>query len=341
MEPFALIRPATAEAARLRVLGAPATRHLRGAGVDLLDRLKEGLMGGPGTELIELRAIEGPEGAALRAIAAGDGGGLQIGALVTLAAIAGAEAIPAAFQALREAAGSAATPSLRNLATIAGNLLQRPRCWYFRSRDHHCLKKGGPACLAEGGENKFHAILGGGPCHIVHPSTLAVPLLALGAEVTLHGASEQGGARRVALADLFVLPRDDVAREARVAAGELLSEVRLPAPRPGQRSVYEVAKEKRSHDWPLAEVAVSVIVDGGVIREARVALGHVAPVPWRATALEEALAGQAPSAELFADKAALATQGARPMAQNAYKVPLTQGLVRAALHRACELPIPE
>ncbi|MEZ4451116.1 MAG: FAD binding domain-containing protein [Nannocystaceae bacterium] len=337
MEPFALIRPANAESARLRVVGAPEQRHLRAAGVDLLDRLKEGLEAGKSVELIELKAIAGAEGQALRAIGpAGDG--LGLGALVTLATIAASPALPAPFAALREAAGSAATPSVRNLATLGGNLLQRPRCWYFRSRDQHCLKKGGPACLAEGGENKFHAILGGGPCHIVHPSTLAVALLALGAEVTVLGAA---GPRTLGIAELFALPRVDVRRESTLDVGELLTEVRLPAPRPGQRSTYEVAKEKRSHDWPLAEVAVSLVVDGGVIREPRVALGHVAPIPWRATALEEALVGQRPSAELFADKAALATQGARPMAQNAYKVPLAQGLVRAALHRACEIPIPE
>ncbi len=333
MEPFTLIRPRTLDAAQSRALGAPAERVYKAGGIDLLDLLKEGLAGP--SELIDLRALGDEHGERMRALSASEGA-WSIGALNTLAAIS-ASALPEAYAALKEAAGSAATPSIRNSATLGGNLLQRPRCWYFRHRDLHCLKKGGERCLADGGENKFHAILGGGPCHIVHPSTLAVALVALGAQVEIIGAE---GPRKIGVEELFALPRVSPTTENTLAEGEVIRSVTLPAAASAQRSVYEVAKEKQSFDWPLAEVAASVNVEGGTIKAARVALGHVAPTPWRAVQVEEALVGQSPSGELFARVAALATQGARSLGDNAYKIPLAQGLVRAALHRACDVPVP-
>jgi xanthine dehydrogenase YagS FAD-binding subunit len=271
----------------------------------------------------------------MRAVKA-DGQGWTIGALNRLADVADAP-LPAAYGALTQAAGSAATPGIRNLATLGGNLLQRPRCWYFRHAELPCLKKGGAACPAKDGENRLHAILGGGPCYIVHPSTLAVALVALDARAEVVGGE---GARTVPVGDLFALPSESPRREHTLADTEILVRVVLPPPRPGQRSVYEVAKERQSFDWPLAEVAVSLVVDGGVIRSAVVSLGHVAPTPWRAGEVEEALVGAAPNAELFARVAPLATNHARPLSQNAYKVRLVQGLLRAALHRACEIPSP-
>ncbi|HGG58083.1 MAG TPA: hypothetical protein ENK31_09840, partial [Nannocystis exedens] len=189
MESFTLIRPRSLDAARTRALGAEGTqseRLYRAGGIDLLDLLKEKLI--KPSELIELRTLRDAHGEAMRALGIVDGR-WHLGALSTLAAIHSSD-LPGAFAALKEAAGSAATPSIRNTATLGGNLLQRPRCWYFRHRDLHCLKKGGGRCLAEGAENKFHAILGGGPCHIVHPSTLAVALVALGAELVIVGENE-------------------------------------------------------------------------------------------------------------------------------------------------------
>jgi xanthine dehydrogenase YagS FAD-binding subunit len=333
MEPFSLIRPRSLKAARDRVTGAADKRVFKAGAVDLLDLLKEGLASPD--ELVDLHSLQGPEGEAMRALALAEGR-WSIGALNTLATIA-ASALPEPYAALKEAAGSAATPGIRNRATVGGNLLQRPRCWYFRHGDLNCLKKGGDSCLADGGENKYHAILGGGPCFIVHPSTLAVALVALGAEVEILG---DAGARTIAVEELFALPRTSPLTEHTLAAGEVLRAVRLPAAPAGQRSVYEVAKEKQSFDWPLAEVAAALVVEGGTIRSARVGLGHVAPVPWRAVQLEQALVGQAPSADLFARVAPLATQGARPLGQNAYKITLTHGLVRAALHRACGVGVP-
>ena len=332
MQAFALIRPKTLAAARQRVLASPEQRLYRAGGVDLLDRMKEGLTNPD--ELVELASLQGELGQQLRTLKS-VASGWELGALVTLAQIAGTTELDDGYAALRQAAGSAATPGIRNLATVGGNLLQRPRCWYFRSADLMCLKKGGSACLAITGENKYHAILGGGPSFIVHPSTLASALLALDATVEISGESM----RTIPIAELFVGPKTDPKREHSLAPGELLVRVLLPTTK--ARSAYAVAKEKQSHDWPLAEAVVNLTLVQGVIQDARVVLGHVAPVPWRCPEAEAALVGQRPDAALFARAAAAALANARPLKHNAYKIPLAQGLLREALHRAADLPLPE
>ncbi len=334
MQAFALIRPKTLAAARQRVLAGPEQRLYRAGGVDLIDRMKEGLT--TPEELVELTSLQGELGQQLRALQPA-AGGWELGALVTLAQLAEHDPLDGPYAALRQAAGSAATPGIRNMATVGGNLLQRPRCWYFRSADLHCLKKGGSACLAITGENKYHAILGGGPSFIVHPSTLACALLALDAKVEISGESN----RTIPIADLFVGPRTDPKREHDLAPGELLVRILLPPLDRSSRSAYAVAKEKQSHDWPLAEAAVHLFLESGVIKSARIVLGHVAPVPWRCLEAEAALVGKKPDVALFARAAATALAPARPLKHNAYKVPLAQGLLREALHRAADLPLPE
>jgi xanthine dehydrogenase YagS FAD-binding subunit len=335
MQPFALIRPTTLAAARQRVQERPQERALRAGGVDLIDRMKEGLEAP--AELVELASLQGDVGRRLRALQPGAQGGWEVGALVTLGQLEQHADLDAGHRALREAAGSAATPGIRSIATVGGNLLQRPRCWYYRSADLSCLKKGGSACLAVTGENKYHAILGGGPSWIVHPSTLACALLALDASVEVEGEAP----RTLPLAELFVAPKTDPQREHVLAPGEVLVRALVPAAPAGRRSTYVAVKEKQSHDWPLAEVAVALTLAGGVISDPRVVLGHVAPVPWRSAEAEAALAGQKPDAALLARAAAAALAPARPLRHNAYKVPLAQGLLREALHRAADVPLPE
>lgn len=335
MRPFALTRPTELDQARLRVLQSPAEREFRAGGVDLLDRMKEGLIAP--SELVELGAIRDGNAQVMRQIAATNGGGLSLGALVTLAELAAAEALRGPYAAVSEAAGSAATPGIRNLATLGGNLLQRPRCWYYRHAELPCLKKGGKACLAIQGENKYHAILGGGPSFIVHPSTLACALVALDAGAIVVGDA----ARTPKLAELFVSPKDDPTREHNLAAGEILTDVRLPPAAAEQRSGYLAVKEKQSHDWPLAEAAVRVTMSGGVMKDVRVVLGHVAPVPWRSAEAEAVLEGKAPAEALFAEAARAALFDARPLRHNAYKIPLVQGLLRELLHRLTGVPLPE
>ncbi len=332
MQAFALIRPSSLAAARARVHEAPQQRLLRAGGVDLIDRMKEGLDAPP--ELIELSSIK--DDPRLRARAPAAAGGWELGALVTLAELAAHSDLDAGHAALRQAAGSAATPGIRNLATLAGNRLQRPRCWYDRSAELVGLTQGGTACYAVTGENKYHAILGGGPSFIVHPSTLASALLALDARVEIAGDTD----RTIPIDELFVGPKTDPTREHSLAPGEVVTRVLLPRA-DGRRSVYTVVKEKQSHDWPLAEAVVSLSLEAGVIKDPRVVLGHVAPTPWRSREAEAALADQRPDPALFAKAAAAALAPARPLKHNAYKIPLAQGLLREALHRAADVPLPE
>jgi xanthine dehydrogenase YagS FAD-binding subunit len=318
---------------------------LRAGGIDLLDRLKEGL--DEPELLVELARIGDGALTGISSHEAREGGVLTtFGALTTLATLA--ETSDPQLAALHEAASEAATPSIRNSATLGGNLLQRPRCWYFRNRELICLKKGGDTCLALLGDNRYHAILGGGPSFIVHPSSLATALLALDASVVISAPSEKNSKLEVAgvptrvvpLAELFVGPKQDPTREHTLAPGEVLLSVFMVG-KPGQRSAYQAVREKQSHDWPLAEAAVRMQLEAGRMTNVRVALGHVAPVPWLATEANEMLEGQAPSLELFAKAAEAALARAKPLDGNAYKIPLCKGLLREVLHRAADLPLPE
>jgi xanthine dehydrogenase YagS FAD-binding subunit len=331
MNRFTLVRLPTLQAASERVAKAPATRRFRAGGIDLIDLLKERL--DAPDELIELRAIAGDVGETMRRIDAKDGM-WTLGALVTLAQLADFEDLGVAFAAIRDAAGSAATPGIRNAATLGGNLLQRPRCWYYRHVDLECLKKGGSQCFAVTGDNRYNAILGGGPSFIVHPSTLAVALVAHDAKVRIAGAKE----RTIGIADLFALPTVDPQREHTLAPGEIIVAIEVPAASADQRSAYSATKEKASHDWPLGEAAVRCTLAGGKLTNVRVALGHVAPIPWRSKEAEKVLEGQAPSADLFAKAGDAAVAAAKPLDHNGYKIPLVAGLLRDALHRATGVP---
>jgi xanthine dehydrogenase YagS FAD-binding subunit len=305
----------------LEILAADC-RPLAG-GVDLLDRIKEGLIAPP--RLVGLRQVQ--ELAQVRA----DAGGVHVGAMTSLASLAShptvAESGPE-WACLRQALAATASPQIRNMATVGGNLLQRPRCWYLRNKLTHCLRKGGRRCFAFRGENERHAILGGGPCYIVHPSDLAVALLALEASVTI---ASPGGRRSVPLAELYLLPKVDAQREAAIDVGELLVEVLVPGPAASSRGLYLKVAERGERDFALASVAIQASLDQGIVQGIRMALGGVAPVPWRAAEAENALLGQRLTEANIRSASLAATTGARPLAQNAYKVELVQGLVREAL----------
>ncbi len=195
------------------------------------------------------------------------------------------------FTAISDAAGEAATPQIRNLATVGGQSSAAPAMLVFpKSAACNCLKKGGDKCYSIGGLNRYHAILGGGPSYIVHPSNLAPALIAFGASARIVGES---GERIVALEKFFTLPDVDPKRENNLRAGEIIAEVRVPAPAPNTRSLYMEVREKQSFDWPLVSVAVVIVpsADGKSVRDARVVMGAVAPIPWRATAAEKAIIG--------------------------------------------------
>jgi xanthine dehydrogenase YagS FAD-binding subunit len=228
---------------------------------------------------------------------------------------------------LAEAAESVATPQIRNVGTLAGNLCQRPWCWYYRN-GFPCFKAGGNQCFSVAGENQFHAIFGGGPSYIVHPSDTAPALIALDAAFRIAGPS---GDRTVPAADFFVLPRQNAAAENVLANDEVLTSVQIPAARAGMRSVYAKVLDREAWTHAVISAAIVLQMDGPTCRDARVVLGGVAPIPWRLPEVERALTGQPITEETAARAGDLAIAGARPLAKNAYKLPLTKNLVRRTL----------
>jgi len=257
-------------------------------------------------------------------------GGLMIGAAVTLAELASHADAATRYPALVQAAAEVGTPQIRNVGTVGGNLNQRPRCWYFRNEEFHCLKKGGARCFAVEGENQYHAIFGGGPCHIVHPSSLAVPAIALNATFKVSGPA---GERDVPAADYFQLPDRNLYGETVLAPNELLTHVLLPPPGAARSATYEV-RFKQSHDWPLAMASVALAMKGQTVGGARIVLGAVAPVPWRSEAAETSLAGKVVSEQTASAAAEAAVTGARPMTQNGYKVQIARTAVKRAILKA-------
>lgn len=286
-----------------------------GGGSDLLVLVKEGIVG-PDV-LINLKTATNAQ--RVRATS----GGLAIGGLTTLAEIGRHSEIRSRFPVLAEAASTVATPQIRNVGTIAGNVCQRPWCWYYRN-GFPCFKAGGRTCFSPTGENQFHAIFGGGPSYIVHPSDTAPALVALDAVFRIVGPS---GERAVPSSEFFVLPRQNVAQENVLAADEILAEVELPASLPGTRSTYHKIMDREAWTHAIVSAAVVLQMEQDVCRRARIVLGGVAPVPWRVPDAEALLTGQRITPELAAKVGEAAVAGATPLPRNRYKVPLTKSVV--------------
>jgi xanthine dehydrogenase YagS FAD-binding subunit len=286
---------------------------IKGGGIDLLDLMKEGLLSP--RMMVSLSTVPG-----LDVIAEADGG-VRVGSMVTLATLANHHDLKTRYPALTDAVQASASPQIRNVATIGGNLLQRPRCWYFRLADYHCLRKGGGHCFAMTGENQYHAIFDNHACAIVHPSTAATTLVALGAKIVLTGAD--GAERRVLLEDFFVPPDRDLQRENDLKPHEIL------------RMAHLKQGERESFDWPLADVAVALDIgkDDRCTRAA-IVLGAAAPTPHRAMLAQAVLTGKHIDEQTAAEAAHAALDGATPLSKNAYKVPLFETLVRRAILKA-------
>lgn len=329
MKPFEWMNAVSINEAVQLLGSAPAahdpdeTPRLIAGGQDLLTSMKDYLV--RPSRLVNIKRIAG-----LNQIKSDGKGGLTIGALVTISQLEQHTVVRKLFPGLSEAAHSIATPQIRNLGTVGGNLCQRPRCWYFRLEDVVCLKKGGSQCYAAEGENKYNAILGGGPSYIVHPSDLAPMLVALGASASVSGPQ---GKRTIPLSAFFTLPSEGSIRSENVlGTQDIITQINLPVSPLAAHSTYLKFKERDSLDFALAAVAAAVSFGTTkTVKQARLVLGGVAPIPWRATEAENYLSGKSLSPEVLSEAARLALKGAEPLAKNAYKVPLTQTLVRRAL----------
>ena len=292
-----------------------------GGGTDLLQQIKDGT--NQADVLINLRTVR-----EARAVVVSPTETL-IGGLITLSELAEHAALTGPWAVLREAAASVGTPQIRNAATLAGNITQRPWCWYYRN-GFPCFKAGGSHCFAEHGEHQQHAIFGGGPSFSVHPSDLAPALVALGATFEVLGPD---GPRHLTAAELFVLPSQNPARENTLRATDLLTGVRIPTPAVHTVSTYLKITDRAA--WTHAEVSVAVVlqVEGMRIQTASVVLGGVAPMPWCLPEVEQWLRGQALSAAVVGQAGALAIAHAQPLAKNGHKVPMTSAAVERALLR--------
>lgn len=246
-----------------------------------------------------------------------------IGGLVTLDHLGRHPAIRAAHTVLAEAAHSVATPQIRTVGTVAGNVCQRPWCWYYRN-GFPCFKAGGKTCFTPTGENQFNAIFGGGPSYIVHPSDLAPALMSLDATFNVMGSE---GEKSLRASEFFVGPQRNPARENVLGDDEVLASVHLPVVQPGTRSTYVKIMDREGWTHAVVSAAVVLQMDQDICRGARIVLGGVAPTPWRVPEAEKLLIGNRITPALAKQVGAAAVAGARPMSKNAYKVPMTNALV--------------
>lgn len=307
-------------------MGQGEVSVIKAGGIDLLDLVKEGLLAP--SKVVNLRDVPG-----LDTVAEETDGGLRIGAMATLASLAAHPIIRQRYAALANALADSASPQIRNVATLGGNLLQRPRCWYLRAHAFHCLRKGGGHCFAISGENQYHAIFNNMPCAIVHPSTAATALVALGATVELTNVA--GATRRLLLEEFFIPVERDLQRENDLGPQEILTGIWLPKLPSSVRMAHIKQGEKDSFDWPLADVAAILDLDSsGSCKRAAIVLGAAAPVPHRAKKAEAALIGKQIGEATAAQAARAALDGATPLSKNAYKLPLFETLVRRAILKA-------
>jgi xanthine dehydrogenase YagS FAD-binding subunit len=292
--------------------------EFRAAGTDLSERRRSGVSKGP---LVDICA--GPDSIAMDW---GADGAVRIGAFTTIAAIAADARIAQAYPGVAAAALGLATPQVRHLATLGGNLAQRSRCWYFRNPQIACLKKGGTECPARIGNHLYGVAFDLGPCVAPHPSTMAAALLAYEARVSTDRRSG------LSIGELLGDGSNGAADHA-LAPGEMIRSVELPPPVPGERAFYKRAISRSHAEWPLVEVCARAVVSSGSFQFIRIAAGGIAPVPLRLSASEAVLQGAAASSANIADAVRQATAGAKPLPMTGYKLDLLRGLVHDLLER--------
>ncbi len=322
MQAFEYASPATREEAIKLLDSNWGNTEVLAGGTDLVSLMKD-FISTP-KRVVSLQKVKGLGGIEFKS-----GQELRIGAMATVQELIDVAGLRAEYPGIVEAAEGVTSPQIRALGTVGGDLLQRPRCWYYRTGYGLLARDNGRALVPEG-DNRYHAILANsGPAYFVNPSSLAPILIALGARVKLFGPD---GEREVPLDKFFATPTTDQEREYVLKPSEILTEVRVPHHGKARSAVYEV-RQREALDWPLAAAAVVLHMDGGNVSGARVVLGHVAPKPWRAEAAEKALAGKKVTPELAEEAAKAATEGATPLSENAYKLRLVRTAVQRALNR--------
>lgn len=325
MRPFEYASP-TMLGQAVSLLAHPGSVPLAG-GSDLLALMKDEVET-PG-RLVNLKDIRDLRGIRL------DQAGLKIGALVTIDELAADPALRFDYAALADAAARVAGPQIRNVATVGGNLCQRPRCWYFRNGFGLLPMRDGKSMVTEG-DNRYHAIFGNdGPAAFVTPSTIAPLLVALGTQVTIAGLK---GERRVDLESFYRVPKSPGEREHDLAAGEIVTSITV-APAAGRKLASYEVRQRETLDWSLATASVALEMDGPRVRKANVVLGQVAPTPWRSREAEAALQGQVLDRPVANQAAEAAVQGAKPLSRNRYKVQLARVAVQRALLAAAGMEV--
>jgi xanthine dehydrogenase YagS FAD-binding subunit len=318
MKAFEYAAPTTVEEA-VKLLGAQGATALSG-GTDLLGRMKD-YVSSP-ARVVYLKDIKELAGIS----ADSKSSGLTIGAGTRLTDIVANAEVRTAYPALWQATVEVGSPQIRNMATLGGNLLQRPRCWYFRGGHGLFGMKDGKS-LVRSGDNRFHAIfMTDGDALFVNPSSLAVALCALDAQASITGPK---GPRSVKVEELYRVPKHETDSEIAVESGEVLTKVTIPAAK-GKNASYE-ARHKQAQDWPIVLASANIMLDGDVVSSARIFIHGVAPVPYRSTAAENTITGKRVSLETATLAGEAAVAGAAPLSMNAYKVPLTKSVVKRAL----------
>ena len=297
----------------------------KSGGVDVFDWIKEGIL--KPEKIVNIRNIPG-----LDKISFDRKEGMTIGANVTLAEIASNNEIKENYLAVHQAVNHAATPQLRNMSTLGGNLAQRNRCWYFRSAEHQCFRKAGDRCFARhsvNGENENHAIIDNGSCVSIHASSVATALMAFNASVVIAGAD--GKKRSIAMDDFFVSAAEDISKETVLKAKEIITDIIIPPPSKNTKSFYVKHVARESYDWSLGDVAVVMEVSGETCKEASIVLGAAAPTPYRSEQAQKVMQKVSIN-EQNAEKAAEAAMSvSRPLSKNAYKVPLFKSIIKQAI----------
>jgi len=323
MRPFEYLSPNSRSQA-ISLLGSTwGSNEILAGGTDLLALMKDDVLAPQ--RLINIKDIKD-----LRGVSS-DADGIRVGALTTLGDLADDENVKKNYPALAEALLEAASPQIRNLATLGGNLCQRPRCWYFRNGLGLLPKDEAGKELVSEGENRYHAILGNeGPAKFVSPSTIVPILVAYGAKIRLQGPE---GKRELPLERFYVTPKNEGEREHDLRPNEIVTEVMVPAATNVKAAHYEI-RQKEAFDWPLALAGVALKMRGSNVASARIVLGYVAPVPWPSPEAEKALAGQPINKETAQKAAAAALANAKPLSHNAYKVKLARVAVTRAIMKA-------